>query len=211
MSNVQRARIDSELFKTISGWLVVAAFVVWAMFGIFQCSKNQRDVSLFVPRALHERALDIPLKMVHLEKAGALTQGKLKGSMGGSMFGFGGSIDGSTTTEHNTMFYWVDVDGSIVPTSLPYSKLRFKIDDSIIQPTITFKFWGSILNGKYGLEGQKDPEYTFADREESIIARFVAENRNANRLIMSEGLIEAVVSISRADMESQVYLIPVSR
>lgn len=197
-----------DKLKTAIWSIIGIALITWMGFGIKACADNERYTSSFIPSAFKARGIDHPLKLVHLEKAGILSQGKLSGSMIGGLLSFGGSIEGSERSEHNLMYYWVDKDGSIVPTCLPYSKFRFKIDNTITEPTATLVFKSTLLNEYVGGE---IPYKTFIDNKQQIVNAFIVDSHNLNTIIYGDQFIEAVISISMADFQRGVYLISVNK
>ncbi|MFA4817648.1 MAG: hypothetical protein WC608_02865 [Parcubacteria group bacterium] len=123
--------------------------------------------------------------LVRVEKFNAVG-----GSVSGSFFLGIGSVSGTSGMESKLRFYWSPKPGEIVPTDLPYNKLRFIIDETKNTPTVEFVFNDSWLN--HG--------------ENSYREYHAGQYPNLNDLILSWRMELAKVRISSATLEKEVYL-----
>lgn len=108
------------------------------------------------------------------------------GSMSGSFFLGFGSVGGVIKSDTELRFYWSPKPGEIVPTTLPYSRFKFIIDETKSVPTVEFVFNKDWLNDGFGGQEYKVPE-------------------NLNDII-SEELELAKVRISKKSLEEEVFL-----
>lgn len=114
----------------------------------------------------------------------------LTGNISGPFFLGIGSVNGNLSTDRSLQFYWSPKPGEIVATTLPYKKFRFVIDEARNIPSVEFIFTDSWLNeGRSHIWSEKD-------------------KMDLNDFLMSKysPLIIAVVRISKATMEKEVYL-----
>lgn len=114
-------------------------------------------------------------------------------------FGGGGISGGASAPEPKLQFFWGRVyDGQeeFIFTTLPYSKLRFVIDDSKEVPTVEFLFYKSFLEDRHN--SLKAGSYEV--NNETDINDLLTGEDSGNRFQA------AVVRISSSDLEKEVYL-----
>lgn len=136
-----------------------------------------------------------------LEDVGLLKKHKLirsnkfiagKGSLSGSFFLGSGNINGSISSEYVLQFWWIDENGKIISTTLPYSKFVFEIDNTKNSPSVEFVFNRSWL--KY---------FMLTPAERKNIRYDII---NPNTFVMSDNLLCVKVVISRSTLEKEIYL-----
>lgn len=79
----------------------------------------------------------------------------------GGFFLFAGSLSGSTETTASVKFAWEMSDGTYAISSLPLEKIRVKLDEKAIVPTIKFN-WEEL--GLYGSGSQAMEIQNLMDR-----------------------------------------------
>jgi hypothetical protein len=125
----------------------------------------------------------------------------ISGSMSGSFFLGIGSVSGNLTSERRLQFYWGRTAEEFVSTTLSYSMFRFIVDESKTVPTIEFVFDTDWLN-------EKNTPYT--ESEKSNLNWWLDESVRASvhswRGTSAVSFRQAVVRISRKDLEKEVYL-----
>lgn len=104
-------------------------------------------------------------------------------SVSGSFFLSCGSVS-AADSDLKLQLYWSPNPGEIIASAMPYSKFRFVIDETKSTPTVEFMFhpeWLNSAGGRYCIQ-------------------------NLNDFVLSDFMQVAVVKISSATLEKEVYL-----
>ena len=145
-------------------------------------------------------------KKDQLEKVGVLgvhelrrieqTEG-ISGNIRGSFFLGCGSVSGGLSSERQLQFYWGRNKNEIISTTLPYSAFQFLIDSARTVPTVEFVYSKAYLDDGMGIEWKEE------------INTYLNYNPNSwlkLDLLKDGNFQQAVVKISRGDLEKEVYL-----
>jgi hypothetical protein len=116
----------------------------------------------------------------------------VNGILIGSFFMGSGTVTGQVNSGMSLMFYWEPKPGIVVPTTLPYSRFKFIIDESRDVPTVEFVFLQWYLDRKDRQRGPTPPP--------------PLSDRNLNSYVESDRLEVVLVRISQATMEKEVFL-----
>jgi len=146
-------------------------FSLLLMSGCINISEKLADTGLFGEHSLNR-----------MESLSAIT-----GSLEGSFFLGCGDLNGSLESYSRLQFYWSPKPNVLVVSSLPYSKLRFIIDESKDVPTIEFVF----------------PEIWKKNASDEVIT----ESRKLDlNYWVNTGTVVAIVKISTATIREEIYL-----
>jgi hypothetical protein len=115
----------------LSTQFAVALFSVFLVSG---CGKEPQE-----PRELS--AAEKVLQGEHqLRKMAERTE--VNSRISGGFFLFVGGMSGKTSTDVSVKFSWKMNDGTYAISSLPIEKIRVKLDEKAIAPTVTFHYSG---------------------------------------------------------------------
>ena len=117
---------------------------------------------------------------------------EMTGKIKGHFFLGGGDISGEIFSGKQLQFYWGRNENERIATTMPYRMFLFIIDSTKTVPTVEFIFKESYLDqGDWKGRDGRDMDY----------------NPNPNSwLYNNENLQQAIVRISKSDLEKEIYL-----
>lgn len=111
--------------------LVVLTLFLGSVFCFTGCQKKPgRDVPSYAQRVLGGEH--------QLRRMTEITE--VNGQVSGGFFLFVGGISGSISTDVSVKFAWQMNDSTYAISSLPLEKIRVKLDESTLTPTIRFRW-----------------------------------------------------------------------